>query len=81
MLLLVYLADTQHLSPANIKLTTELLATHVNKVHISAVAELNSTIASFIINLESNNPPTSYNKQIIAPNPDSDILLLTIDLV
>lgn len=79
--LLIYLADTQHLSPTDIKLTSELLATHVNKVHISAVAALDSTIASFIVNLESNNPPTAYNKQAFAPNPDSDILLLTIDLV
>lgn len=79
--LLVYLADTQHLSPINTKLTTELLATHVNKVHISAVADLDSTIASFIVNLESNNPPIAYSKQELAPNPDSDILLLTIDLV
>jgi hypothetical protein len=79
--LLAHLADTQHLSPINIKLTTELLATHVNKVHISAVANLDSTVAAFIVNLESNNPPTAYNKQVFAPNPDSDILLLTIDLV
>ncbi len=79
--LLIFLADTQRLSPKNMRLSAELLAAHVNKVHISAVVPLESTIASFIVHLQSNDPPTSYNKQQVAPDPSTDILILTIDLV
>ncbi|MGB4812980.1 MAG: hypothetical protein WBP13_10960 [Methylophilaceae bacterium] len=79
--LLIFLADTQRLTPKNIRLTIDLLAAHVNKVQISAVAPLESTAASFIIHLQSNEAPTPYSKQATAPDPLSDILLLTIDLV
>ncbi len=79
--LLIYLADTQRLSAKNIRLTTELLAAHVKKVYISSVAPLESAAASFIIHLNSNDPPTPFSKQQVAPNPNTDILLLTIDLV
>ena len=39
------------------------------------------TTSCFIVNLSSNKPPVSYSKQKTAPNPVSDILLQTLDLV
>lgn len=79
--MLIFLADTQRLSPKNIRNTAEIIASHLNKAHISAVAPLDSPTASFIIHLQSNEPPVAYNKQQAFPDPATDILLLTIDLV
>lgn len=79
--MLIFLADTQRLSPKNIRYTAEILAAHLNKARISAVAPLDSPAASFIIHLQSNEPPIAYNKQQAFPDPATDILLLTIDLV
>lgn len=79
--LLLYLADTQRLTPNNIRHTAEILAAHLNKAHISGVVPLDSPAASFIIRLQSNEPPIAYHKQQAFPDPATDILLLTIDLV
>ena len=79
--LLMSLADPQHLTQKNMRLAAEYLAFHVENAKISIVAPLEITTSCFIVNLSSNKPPVSYSKQKVAPNPDSDILLQTLDLV
>lgn len=79
--LLMSLADPQHLTQKNIRLAAEYLAFHVDNAKISVVAPLEFTTSCFIVNLSSNKPPVPYNKQKDAPNPDTDILLQTLDLV
>jgi hypothetical protein len=79
--LLMSLADPQHLTQKNIRLTAEYLAFHVEEAKISMVAPIEITTSCFIVNLSSNKPPVPYSKQKNAPNPDSDILLQTLDLV
>ena len=79
--LLMSLADPQHLTQKNIRLAAEYLAFHVEKAKISIVAPVEITTSCFIVNLSSNKPPVSYSKQKTAPNPVSDILLQTLDLV
>ncbi|MDP3087748.1 MAG: hypothetical protein Q8M99_06135 [Methylotenera sp.] len=79
--LLMSLADPQHLTQRHIRLTSEYLAFHVENAKISIVAPIEITTSCFIVNLSSNKPPIPYSKQKIAPNPDSDILLQTLDLV
>lgn len=79
--LLMSLADPQHLTQKNVRLAAEYLAFHVEDARISAVAPLEVTTSSFIVNLTSNKPPIPYSKQKNAPNPDVDILLQTLDLV
>ncbi len=79
--LLMSLADPQHLTQKNKRLAAEYLAFHVENAKISIVAPLEITTSCFIVNLSSNKPPVPYSKQKVAPNPDSDILLQTLDLV
>ncbi|MES1988646.1 MAG: hypothetical protein V4440_11570 [Pseudomonadota bacterium] len=79
--LLMSLADPQHLTQKNMRLAAEYLAFHVENARISIVAPLEITTSCFIVNLSSNKPPVPYSKQKVEPNPDSDILLQTLDLV
>ncbi len=79
--LLMSLADPQHLTQKNIRLAAEYLAFHVENAKISVVAPLEFTTSCFIVSLSSNKPPVPYSKQKDAPNPDTDILLQTLDLV
>lgn len=79
--LLMSLADTQHLSQQNIRLAATFLANHLKDTHISAVAPLESTAGAFVIDLKSNQPPVAFSKRQTFPDPATDILLLTIDLV
>ncbi|NOU24459.1 MAG: hypothetical protein HOO90_02870 [Methylotenera sp.] len=79
--LLMSLADPQHLTQKNMRLAAEYLAFHVENAKISVVAPLEITTSCFVVDLSSNKPPVPYSKQKTAPNPDSDILLQTLDLV
>jgi len=79
--LLMSLADPQHLTQRNMRLAAEYLAFHVDNAKISIVAPIELTNSCFIVNLSSNKPPIPYSKQKTAPNPDSDILLQTLNLV
>lgn len=79
--LLMSLADPQHLTQKNMRLTADYLAYHVENAKISIVTAVEVTTSCFIVDLSSNKPPIPYNKQKIAPDPDSDILIQTLDLV
>lgn len=79
--LLMLLADPQHLTQKEIRMTANFLAHHIDHVRITAVTPLETIFGAFIINLKSNDPPTPYNKQVKAPNPSTDILLQAMDMV
>lgn len=79
--LLMSLADPQHLTQKDMRLAAEFLAHHVGLAQISSVTPLESTTGAFIISLISNSPPIPYSKQKTSPDPNTDILLQTINLV
>lgn len=79
--LLMALADPQHLCQPDMRRIADYLAYHVKDAQISAVVPLEITSAAFIISLNSNEPPIPYSKYRLPPNPVTDILLQTIDLV
>lgn len=79
--LLMSLADPQHLTQKNIRLVAEYLSYQVQAAQISAVGPLSDATGTFIISLKSNEPPVAYSKQKTAPDENSDILLITVDLV
>jgi len=79
--MLMSLAEPQHLAQCDIRLIADYLTHHVNQAQITAVVPLENESAAFIIGLNSNSPPTPYTKKADAPNPVTDILLQTIDLV
>lgn len=79
--LLMSLADPQHLTQKDIRLIANFLAYHVKAAQITAVTPTATLAGVFIISLKSNEPPVPYSKQKVAPDPDTDILLQTMDLV
>lgn len=79
--LLMSLADPQHLTQKDIRLIAEYLAYHVKNAQITAVEPIESKPTTFTINLNSNDPPIPYSKQKEAPDPSTNVLLQTIDLV
>ncbi|MDO9365395.1 MAG: hypothetical protein Q7T58_03490 [Methylotenera sp.] len=79
--LLMSLAEPQHLIQQDVRLIAEYLAHHIKHTQITAATILNNVSGAFIIDLSSNKPPTPYSKQIGQPNPLTDILFQTIDLV
>lgn len=79
--LLMSLTAPQHLTPKNIRCTTDYLAFLLDHAKISALTQLSHTDSCFIINLTSNKPPTPIIKQKETPNLNTDILLQTNELI
>lgn len=79
--MLMSLAEPHHLLQGDIRRIADYLSHHVGKAQITAAMQLENDTAAFIIRLDSNNPPLPYSKQSDTPNPVTDILLQTIDLV
>ncbi len=79
--ILMSLAEPQHLTQQDIRLVANYLAHHIRLATTSAVSFLSNTSGAFVINLNSNKSPASYRKQKNEPNPLTDILLQTINLV
>lgn len=79
--LLMSLAEPQQLTQHDIRLIDEYLTHHIKHTFISAVVPLENSSGAFIISLDSESPPVPYSKQKNEPNPVSDVLLQTIDLI
>lgn len=79
--MLMSLAEPQHLTQQDIRLIADYLAHHIRLAVTTAVTPLNNTSGAFVISLNSDKPPAPYSKQKTDPNPITDILLQTIDLV
>lgn len=79
--LLMFLANPQNLTQKEIRQVAECLAHHVHHADITAVTPLDVSYGAFILNLGNNQPPAPYSKQTDSPDPHTDILLQTIELV
>lgn len=79
--MLMSLAEPHHLSQGDIRRIADYLSHHVGQAQITAAVPLENDTAAFVIGLNSNNPPLPYSKKSDTPNPVTDILLQTIDLV
>ncbi|WP_036300613.1 hypothetical protein [Methylotenera sp. L2L1] len=79
--LLMSLSQPHHLIQQDISAIADYLAHHVSTARVTAIEPLENSSGAFIINLTSDAPPTPYSKQKSAPNPDSELLLHTIDLI
>lgn len=79
--LLMSLAEPQQLAQQEIRSISEYLTHHIKHTLISAIAPLENASGAFVISLDSDNPPVAYNKQKNAPDPATDIILQTIDLI
>lgn len=79
--LLMSLAEPQQLTQHEIRLINDYLAHHIKHTLIGAIAPLENTTGAFIISLNSDSPPVQLSKQKNIPNPVSDVLLQTLDLI
>ena len=79
--LLLSLVQPHHLRQRDINTIADYLAHHISATRITAIEHLENNSGAFIINLTSDAPPILYSKLKVAPNPDSDVLLHTIDLI
>ncbi len=79
--LLVSLAQPHHLTQQDISATADYLAHHIQSARVTAIEPLENSSGAFIINLTSDAPPIPYSKLKSEPNPDSELLLHTIDLI
>lgn len=79
--MLMYLANPQNLTQKEISLVSAYLAHHVHHAQITAIKPLQTTYGAFIIDLANNQAPEAYSKQKELPDPHTDILLQTIELV
>lgn len=79
--LLMSLAEPQQLTQSEIRLIHDYLTHHIKHTLISAVGPLQNTTGAFIISLNADGPPVQLSKQKNKPNPVSDVLLQTLDLI
>jgi len=79
--LLVSLAQPHHLIQQDISAIADYLAHHIQSARVTAIEPLENSSGAFIINLTSDAPPIPYGKLKSEPNPDSELLLHTIDLI
>jgi len=79
--LLVSLAQPHHLIQQDISAIADYLAHHIQSARVTAIEPLENSSGTFIINLTSDAPPIPYGKLKSEPNPDSELLLHTIDLI
>lgn len=79
--LLMSLAQPHHLQQQDINTIADYLAHHISTARITAIEPIENNSGAFIIDLTSNAPPTAYSKLKAAPDPDSQVLLHTIDLI
>ena len=79
--LLVSLAQPHHLIQQDISAIAGYLAHHIQSARVTAIEPLENSSGAFIINLTSDAPPIPYGKLKSEPNPDSELLLHTIDLI
>lgn len=79
-MLLLALADPQHLNPQDMALVADYTARHAKKTQLQGLAIVDNFAGIFLINLNSDNPPIPYLKNINPTNQGSDILLVTVDL-
>jgi len=79
-ILLMSLADPQHLAPADIQLVANYIAHHAQHSQLQDLGVLENMAGIFLIRLDSDRPPIPYVKNAEETDGSSDILLITVDL-
>jgi cyclic-di-GMP-binding protein len=78
--LLMALADPQHLANSDILKTDAYLSNVAAHAELHALGLIGNTAGVFLIALDSDKPPTPFAKNRSVPDSTTDILLLTLDL-
>ena len=78
--LLMALADPQHLANSDILKTDAYLSNIAAQAELRPLGLIENTAGVFLISLDSDNPPTPFAKNLGVPDSNTDILLLTLGL-
>jgi hypothetical protein len=79
-ILLMSLADPQHLAPEDIQLVADYIAHHAQHTQLQDLGVLENPAGIFLIRLDSDKPPIPYVKNNEETDSSSDILFITMDL-
>lgn len=79
-ILLMALADPQHLAPQDIQLVADYIAQHAQHTQLQDLGALENPAGIFLIRLDSDKPPIPYVKNAEEIDSSSDILFITMDL-
>ncbi|HQQ33816.1 MAG TPA: hypothetical protein PLR90_07845 [Methylophilus sp.] len=77
---LMALANPSHLSGADILKTNGYLNRTAHLAELRALGLIDNPAGVFLIKLDSKSPPIPFSKNQAVPNPDTDILLVTVNL-
>jgi cyclic-di-GMP-binding protein len=78
--LLMALADPQHLTNSDIIKTDSYLSNIAEHAEIRPLGLIDNPVGVFLVGLDSDKPPVPFAKNKEIPNGDTDILLITINL-
>ncbi len=79
-ILLMSLADPQHLSPQDIELVADYISRYANHTQLQGLGILENPVGIFVISLDSDEPPVPYVKNTKQTDGDTDILFITVEL-
>ena len=79
-LLLMALADPQHLANSDIVKTDIYLSNIAEHAELRPLGLIDNPVGVFLVGLDSDKPPIAFSKNKDIPNGDTDILLLTVNL-
>jgi hypothetical protein len=79
-ILLMSLADPQHLSPQDMELVADYVARFADHTQMQGLGILENPAGIFVVALDSDNPPIPYVKKVDQADDSTDILFITVDL-
>ena len=79
-ILLMSLADPQHLAPQDMELVADYIARFASHTQLQGLGILENPAGIFVIALDSDKPPVPYVKNVEQTDDSTDILFITVDL-
>lgn len=79
-ILLMSLADPQHLPPQDMELVADYIARFAGHTQLQGLGLLENPAGIFVVALDSDKPPVPYVKNVEQTDDSTDILFITVDL-
>lgn len=79
-ILLMSIADPQHLAPQDIELVADYIARFAKHTQLQGLGQLENPAGIFVISLDDEKPPVPYVKNTRQTDDSSDILFITVEL-
>lgn len=79
-ILLISLADPQHLAPQDIELVADYIGRFAQHTQLQGLGMLENPAGIFIISLDSDKPPVPYIRNIKQTDANTDIFFITVEL-